>query len=59
MILSFHNSLYLEEVLSDERESLWMVTDALEVGILIQHCVVGVQEKVKRVLVQKMHLEQG
>lgn len=35
-----------------------MVADALEVGILIQHRVVGVQEKVKRVLVQEMHLEQ-
>lgn len=34
-----------------------MVTDALEVGVLIQHRVVGVQEKVKGVLVQEVHLE--
>lgn len=34
-----------------------MVTNTLEVGILIQHRVVDVQEKVKRVLVQKVHLE--
>lgn len=35
-----------------------MITDALKVGVLIQHGVVGVQEKVKGVLVQEVHLEQ-
>jgi len=47
----------LEEVLRDDIESLCMVTDVLEVGILIQHRVVGIQEKVKRVLIQEVHLE--
>lgn len=36
-----------------------MISCVLQVGILIQHSVVGVQEKVKRVLVQEVHLEQG
>lgn len=48
----------LEEVLGDDSESLIMITDAFEVGVLIQHCVVGVQEEVKGVLVQEVHLEQ-
>lgn len=48
----------LEEVLGDDGESLWMIADALEVGVLVQHCVVGIQEKVKGVLVQEVHLEQ-
>lgn len=34
-----------------------MVTDALKVGVLIQHGVVRVQEKVEGVLVQEVHLE--
>lgn len=48
----------LEEVLGDDIESLCMIADAFEVGVLIQHRVVGVQEKVKGVLVQEVHLEQ-
>lgn len=35
-----------------------MIADALKVGVLMQHGVVGVQEKVKGVLVQEVHLEQ-
>lgn len=35
-----------------------MISDALQVGILIQHRVVGIQEEVKGVLVQEVHLEQ-
>lgn len=48
---------YLEEVLGDDGESLWMIADALEVLVLVQHSVVGIQEKVKRVLVQEVHLK--
>lgn len=48
---------YLEEVLCDHGESLRVVVDALEVGVLIQDSVVGVQEKVKRILVQEVHLQ--
>lgn len=48
----------LEEVLGEDSESLCMIADALKVGVLIQHSVVGIQEKVKGVLVQKVHLEQ-
>lgn len=48
----------LEEVLGEDSESLCMIADALKVGVLIQHGVVGIQEKVKGVLVQKVHLEQ-
>lgn len=47
----------LEEVFGDDSESLRMITDALEVGVLIQDSVVCVQEKVKRVLVQEVHLK--
>lgn len=47
----------LEEVLGEDSESLCMIADALKVGVLIQHSVVGIQEKVKGVLVQKVHLE--
>lgn len=36
-----------------------MVTDALQVGVLIQHRVVGVQEEVERVLVEEVHLHEG
>lgn len=50
--------IYLEEVLSDEGEPLCMIAYALEVGVLVQHRVEGVQEKVKRVLVQEVYLEQ-
>ena len=35
-----------------------MIADALEVGVLIQHSVVCIQEEVKRVLVQEVHLEE-
>lgn len=35
-----------------------MIGDALEVGVLVQHRVVGIQEKVEGVLVQEVHLEQ-
>lgn len=34
-----------------------MIADALEVLVLVQHSVVGIQEKVKRVLVQEVHLK--
>lgn len=37
----------LEEVLGEDRESLRMIADTLQVGILIQHSVVGIQEKVE------------
>lgn len=47
----------LEEVLGQDGKSLRVVSDALQVGVLIQHGVVGVQEKVKGVLVQEVHLE--
>lgn len=36
-----------------------MIANALKVGVLIQHGVVGIQEKVKGVLVQEVHLEQN
>lgn len=49
----------LEEVLGDDSKSLCVISCVLQVGILIQHSVVGVQEKVKRVLVQEVHLEHG
>lgn len=35
-----------------------MIADALQVGVLVQHSMVGIQEKVKGVLVQEVHLEQ-
>lgn len=47
----------LEEIFSDGGQPLRMVTDVLEVGVLIQYCVVSVQEKVERVLIQEVHLE--
>lgn len=47
----------LEEVLGDDSQSLGMVTDAFEVGVFIQHSVVGVEEKVERVLIQEVHLK--
>lgn len=34
-----------------------MITNVLEVGVLIQHCVIRVQEEVKRVLVEEVHLK--
>ena len=46
----------LEEVFGEDSKSLRMITDALQVGVLIQHSVVGIQEKVKGVLVQEVHL---
>lgn len=46
----------LEEVLGQDIESLRVVSDALQVGVLIQHGVVGVQEKVQGVLIQEVHL---
>lgn len=49
--------LYLEQVFGDDREALAMVTDILEVGVLIQDSVVDVQEEVKRILVQEMDLK--
>lgn len=48
---------YLEEVLGDEVESLRVVADALQVGVLVQHRVVRVQEEVERVLVQEVDLD--
>ena len=48
----------LEEVFGEDSESLCMITDALQVGVLIQHSVVCIQEKVKGVLVQEVHLQQ-
>lgn len=36
-----------------------MITDALEVGVFIEHGVVRVQEKVKGVLVEEVHLEEN
>lgn len=36
-----------------------MVTDALEVGVFIENSVVCVQEKVKGVLVEKVHLKEN
>lgn len=36
-----------------------MVTDALEVGVFIEHSVVSIQEKVKGVLVEEVHLEKN
>lgn len=35
-----------------------MITYVLKVWVFIQHSVVGIQEKLKGVLVQEMHLEQ-
>lgn len=46
----------LEEVLGQHSESLRVVGDALQVGVLVQHGVVGVQEEVQRILVQEVHL---
>ena len=46
----------LEEILGDDSESLCVIADAFEVGVLIQHRVVGIQEEVKGVLVQEVHL---
>lgn len=36
-----------------------MITDALKVGVFIQHSVVGIQEKVQGVLVEEVHLEKS
>lgn len=49
----------LEEVFGEDSKSLWMIANALEVGVLIQHSVIGIQEKVKGVLVQEVHLEKN
>lgn len=50
---------YLEQVLSDEGQALHVVTHTLQVGILIQHSMVDVQEKVERVLIKEVHLQKG
>lgn len=47
----------LKKVFGDDSESLRMVADVLEVGVLVQHCVVRVQEEVKGVLVKEVHLK--
>ena len=36
-----------------------MVTDALQVGVLIEDCVVDVQEQVEGILVQEVDLTRG
>ena len=43
---------YLEQVFGDDVEALAVVTDALQVGVLIEDCVVDVQEQVEGILVQ-------
>lgn len=42
-----HAVLYLEEVLGDDREALCVIGGALQVGVLIEHIVVDVQEELQ------------
>lgn len=49
----------LEEVLGQDGKPLRVVSDALQIGVLIQYGVVGVQEEVQGVLVQEVHLGRG
>lgn len=50
-------ALYLEEILCYDGEALRVVSDALEVWVLIQHVVINVQEKLEGVLVEEVDLE--
>jgi len=50
---------YLEEILRYDGEALRVVSDALEVRVLIQDVVINVQEELEGVLVQEVDLLQG
>jgi hypothetical protein len=52
-------TLYLEEVLGYDGEALCVIGGTLQVGVLIQHVVVDVQEELQRVLVQEVNLEEA
>lgn len=47
----------LKEILCDDRETLSMVCNSLQIWVLIQDIVINVQEKLERVLVQEMYLK--
>lgn len=49
----------LEEVFGEDSQPLRMITDALEVGVFVEDRVVCVQEKLKGVLVEEVHLEEN
>lgn len=50
--------LNLEEILCDDGKTLRMVCDALQIGILVQDIVIDIQEKLERILVQKVDLKE-
>lgn len=49
---------YLEQVTAQNLQPLLGIFHAFQLGILIQHALENVQEKLQRELVQEMHLEE-
>lgn len=50
--------VYLEQVTAQNLQPLLGIFHAVQFGILIQHALENVQEKLQRELVQEMHLEE-
>ena len=50
--------VYLEQVTAQNLQPLLGIFHAFQLGILIQHALENVQEKLQRELVQEMHLEE-
>ena len=51
-------NVYLEQVTAQNLQPLLGIFHAVQLGILIQHALENVQEKLQRKLVQEMHLEE-
>ena len=51
-------AVYLEQVTAQNLQPLLGIFHAFQLGILIQHALENVQEKLQRELVQEMHLEE-
>ena len=49
---------YLEQITGQNLKSLLRIFHAFQFGILIQHTLKYLQEKLQRELVQEMHLEE-
>lgn len=49
--------VYLEQVTAQNLQPLLGIFHAFQLGILIQHALENVEEKLQRELVQEMHLE--
>lgn len=50
--------LYLEEILCDDGKTLGMVCNPLQIRVLVQDSVIDIQEKLERILVQEVYLEE-